>query len=63
MDKGYTQGVGVDWLQSTASLGLWAPSLVEPQERNLLINPVHLQNAAITVVTETCDFGFDARLF
>ncbi|WP_293639036.1 RES family NAD+ phosphorylase, partial [Polaromonas sp.] len=27
LDEGYTQGVGVDWLQSTASLGLWVPSV------------------------------------
>ncbi len=63
LDEGYTQGVGVDWLQSTASLGLWVPSVVEPQERNLLINPAHPQYAAITVVTEIFDFEFDPRLF
>jgi RES domain-containing protein len=62
-DEGYTQGVGVDWLQSTASLGLWVPSVVEPQERNLLINPTHPQYAAIAVVTEIFDFEFDPRLF
>jgi RES domain-containing protein len=63
LDEGYTQGVGVDWLQSTASLGLWVPSVVEPQEYNLLINPVHPQYAAIAVVTEIIDFEFDPRLF
>ena len=63
LDEGYTQGVGVDWLQSTASLGLWVPSVVEPQERNLLINPAHPQYAAIAVVTETLNFEFDPRLF
>ena len=63
LDEGYTQGVGVDWLQSTASLGLWVPSVVEPQERNLLINPAHPQYTAIAVVTETLNFEFDPRLF
>ena len=62
-DEGYTQGIGVDWLQSCASLGLWVPSVVEPQERNLLINPAHPQYTSITVVTETLNFEFDPRLF
>ena len=62
-DEGYTQGVGIQWLNSTASLGLWVPSFVEPQERNLLINPKHPQYNAISVVTEVADFGFDPRLF
>lgn len=62
-DEGYTQGVGIQWLNSNASLGLWMPSFVEPQERNLLINPKHAQYNAISVVTEVADFGFDPRLF
>lgn len=61
-DEGYTQGIGVDWLQSSASLGLWVPSVVEPQEHNLLINPAHPQYTSITVVTETLNFEFDPRL-
>jgi RES domain-containing protein len=63
VDEGYTQSVGVAWLQSRASLGLWVPSVVEPQERNLLINPAHPQYASIAVVTETMNFEFDPRLF
>ena len=62
VDEGYTQGVGVAWAQSTASLGLWVPSVVEPQERNLLLNPAHPQYASIAVVTEILDFAFDPRL-
>lgn len=62
-DEGYTQGVGTDWLHSNASLGLWVPSIVEPQECNLLINPAHPQYAAIAVDTEMLDFEFDPRLF
>ena len=50
-------------LVSCASLGLWVPSVVEPQERNLLINPAHPQYTSITVVTETLNFEFDPRLF
>lgn len=62
-DEGYTQAYGVSWLQSERSLGLWVPSLVEPQERNLLINPHHAQFAMINVVVEIPDFKFDPRLF
>ena len=62
-DEGHTQGVGVDWLHSNASLGLWVPSIVEPQERNLLINPAHPHYASVDVVTEILDFEFDSRLF
>ena len=62
-DEGYTQGIGIQWLNSRASLGLWVPSIVEPQERNLLINPAHPQYSSITVVAEVLDFEFDPRLF
>ena len=62
-DEAYTQGVGVHWLASKQALGLWVPSFIEPQERNLLLNPAHPLYAAITVVTETPDFRFDPRLF
>jgi RES domain-containing protein len=30
-NEGYTQGLGMDWLRSLASLGLWVPSVVEPR--------------------------------
>lgn len=62
-DEGYTQGVGVDWLRSKGSLGLWVPSFIEPQERNLLINPAHRDYASIALVVEHAEFVFDPRLF
>ena len=62
-DEGYTQNLGVQWLESNASLGLWVPSYVEPRERNLLLNPMHFQYGSIVVVTEVADFQFDPRLF
>lgn len=62
-DEGYTQNLGVQWLESNSSLGLWVPSYVEPQERNLLINPKHPRYGSIVVVTEIADFQFDPRLF
>ena len=62
-DEAYTQNLGVHWLKSNVSLGLWVPSYVEPQERNLLLNPAHVQYDAIVVVTEIPKFEFDPRLF
>lgn len=62
-DEGYTQSVGLNWLKSGASLGLWVPSVVEPQERNLLINPSHPAYGQIEVVVENDNFSFDPRLF
>ena len=58
-----TQQLGMQWLISNASLGLWVPSFVEPAERNLLINPAHADYAHITLVVEKNPFVFDPRLF
>ena len=63
IDEGYTQSFGIKWLKSAASLGLWVPSSVEPQERNLLLNPAHPHYGAIRVVIEVAQFEFDSRLF
>ena len=63
IDEGYTQSVGLSWLKSGVSLGLWVPSAVEPRERNLLLNPAHIDYLAIQVVVEDADFTFDPRLF
>lgn len=62
-DEGYTQSVGVQWLKSVASLGLWVPSFVEPREKNLLLNPVHPQYATVRIEIEVLNFEFDPRLF
>lgn len=62
-DEGYTQSLGVHWLKSGASLGLWVPSFVESQEFNLLLNPAHPQYSALSIHTEVADFVFDPRLF
>ena len=58
-----TQQLGMRWLASKASLGLWVPSFVEPAERNLLINPAHPDYAKIKLVVEKNPFVFDPRLF
>ena len=62
-DEGYTQNLGMRWIESNASLGLWVPSFVVPQEKNLLLNPIHPQYGSIVLVTEIADFQFDPRLF
>jgi RES domain-containing protein len=58
-----TQLLGMHWLASKASLGLWVSSLVEPAERNLLINPAHPDYPQIRLVIEKTPFVFDPRLF
>ena len=58
-----TQQLGMQWLASKDSLGLWVPSFVEPAERNLLINPAHSDYVNIKLVVEKSPFVFDPRLF
>ena len=58
-----TQAIGMNWLKSKSSLGLWVPSFVEPAENNLLLNPAHPDYPRITLVIEKNPFLFDPRLF
>ena len=58
-----TQRLGMAWLASGASLGLWVPSYVEPAESNLLLNPAHPQFPTIGLAIERQPFAFDPRLF
>jgi len=62
-DETHTQSLGIEWLGSGVSLGLWVPSYVEPNERNLLLNPAHPDYRGVTLVLERNPFGFDPRLF
>lgn len=62
-DEPWTQDAGIRWRTSGASLGLWVPSAVEPEESNLLLNPDHTAFASIVVTVERNPFQFDARLF
>lgn len=52
---------GVRWLQSGATVGLLAPSVIIPEEQNLLLNPAHPEFAHITA--SSTPFTFDRRLF
>nr|WP_265304825.1 RES family NAD+ phosphorylase [Verminephrobacter eiseniae] len=62
-DEPWTQDAGIRWRTSGASLGLWVPSAVEPEESNLILNPDHAAFASIVVTIERNPFQFDARLF
>lgn len=62
-DEGATQALGITWLSSGSSLGLWVPSFVERSETNLLINPAHPQYTSIRLTVERNPFRFDPRLF
>jgi RES domain-containing protein len=62
-DEPGSQEIGVRWRASGASLGLWVPSAVEPNESNLVLNPDHAQFASIVLTVERMPFQFDGRLF
>ena len=62
-NEAVTQAIGMRWLASKSSLGLWVPSFVEPAENNLLLNPAHPDYADVKLVMEKNPFTFDPRLF
>lgn len=62
-NQSMTQSIGMKWLASGSSLGLWVPSFVELSEHNLLLNPAHPMYSAITLTVERNPFRFDPRLF
>lgn len=62
-DESATQTIGMRWLSSKSSLGLWVPSFIEPAENNLLLNPAHPDYPRIELVIEKNPFVFDPRLF
>ena len=53
---------GDAWLASGRTALLRLPSVIVPEETNVLINPLHPQAQQIQVVSER-GFGFDPRLF
>jgi len=54
-------GYGGDWLQAGQQLGLVLPSVVVPQARNLLLNPLHPAMAQVALVHQE-PFQLDQRL-
>ena len=57
----YTKKIGDDWIKSMESLVLIVPSVVNPRERNILINPLHPLFAEVKIISEEV-FSFDRRL-
>jgi len=56
-----TATIGHAWLQSGRSLALQVPSVVMPQERNLLLNPAHPEFLRVRLL-DAQPFHFDERL-
>ena len=56
-----TATIGHAWLQAGSSLALQVPSVVMPQERNLLLNPAHAEFIRVRLL-DAQPFHFDERL-
>jgi RES domain-containing protein len=56
-----TATIGHEWLKSGRSLALQVPSVVVPQERNLLLNPAHPEFIRVRLL-DAQPFHFDERL-
>lgn len=54
-------GIGAQWLASSRSPLLIVPSVIAPEENNLLINPRHPDAAAVTAA-KVRPWRFDGRL-
>ncbi|WP_375433593.1 RES family NAD+ phosphorylase [uncultured Hymenobacter sp.] len=57
-----TAMLGDAWLRSGQSLALRVPSVVVPQEYNLLLNPAHPEFHQVHLASEPELFSFDERL-
>lgn len=60
-DIDLTRAAGQEWLESTRSCVLRVPSVVVPEEHNLVLNPLHPEARQIALTTER-PFTFDGRL-
>jgi RES domain-containing protein len=56
------QTIGTDWLRGVKSLVLVVPSAINPQEKNILLNPSHPEMKKLKVETSQ-PFQFDPRMF
>lgn len=57
-----TAQLGNAWLQAGRTLALRVPSVLVPQEYNLLLNPAHPEFAQVRLAAEPEPFFFDERL-
>lgn len=60
-DIDQTRAAGQKWLDSARSCVLRVPSIVVPEEQNLVVNPLHAEAQQITLIAER-RFTFDGRL-
>ena len=60
-DIDQTRAAGQEWLKSSRSCVLRVPSVVVPEEQNLVVNPLHAEAQRIALTTER-PFTFDGRL-
>jgi RES domain-containing protein len=56
------QSFGTDWIKRQSSLVLIVPSAINPQEKNLLLNPAHPEIKKLKVEAGQ-PFRFDPRMF
>lgn len=54
---------GDDWQRSRSSPAMAVPSVVIPEERNILLNPEHPEFSKFIRIGEIQPFSFDRRLF
>jgi len=55
------QRIGDGWIADNRALALLVPSVLVPEEFNVLVNPQHAEMEAVAIVSVR-DFVFDARL-
>lgn len=60
-DIDLTRSAGQEWLASGRSCVLRVPSIVVPEEQNVVFNPLHAEAARMELATER-PFTFDGRL-
>jgi RES domain-containing protein len=57
-----TQNIGDEWLASNSNLSLQIPSVIIPEEKNILINVNHPNFNAQVKIKNSRKFSFDNRL-
>ena len=60
-DIDQTRAAGQEWIESGRSCVLRVPSIVVPEEQNLVVNTLHAEAQRITLTAER-PFTFDGRL-
>ena len=61
LDDAACRETGDRWLDERRALALRVPSVIVPQEDNVLLNPLHPQAAGIRIL-EQIEFRFDRRM-